>query len=58
MAEIINLRRTKKDIARGEAEKLAAANRLKFGRTKVEKKLTAFNKERDAKSHQGNKLDK
>ena len=58
MAEIVNLRRAKKNIAREEAEKLADANQLKFGRTKVEKKLTAFNKERDAKSHQGHKLDK
>jgi Domain of unknown function (DUF4169) len=58
MAEIINLRRTKKNIAREETEKNAEANRIKFGRTKAEKTLTSFKNARDAKSHQGNKLDK
>ncbi len=58
MAEIINLRRAKKNLARQEADKKADANRVKFGRNKVEKKLSEFDKERNAKIHQGHKLDK
>ena len=37
MAEIINLRRARKDRARAEKEQTAADNRVRFGRTKAEK---------------------
>ncbi len=37
MAEIVNLRRVRKDKARRERESEAAANRRRFGRTKAEK---------------------
>ena len=37
MADIVNLRRARKDKARREHEARAAANRRRFGRTKVEK---------------------
>ncbi|MBK8160768.1 MAG: DUF4169 family protein [Rhodospirillaceae bacterium] len=37
MAEIINLNRAKKAKARDSEERLAAENRVRFGRTKVEK---------------------
>ena len=37
MAEPINLNRARKAKARAEAEAHAAANRVKFGRTKAEK---------------------
>lgn len=41
MAELINLRTARKNKQRDEAEKLADENRLKFGRSKIEKKTTA-----------------
>jgi hypothetical protein len=41
MAEIVNLRRVKKQRARAEAADLAAENRARHGRTKVEKAAEA-----------------
>jgi hypothetical protein len=41
MAEIISLSKVRKAKARTEKEATAEANRIKFGRTKVEKQLTA-----------------
>jgi hypothetical protein len=40
-ADIINLRRARKEKMRGEHERAAAANRSAFGRTKAEKEKTA-----------------
>jgi len=40
MAEIINLRQARKNKARAEKEVRAEQNRISFGRTKAEKKLT------------------
>jgi hypothetical protein len=40
MAEIINLRQARKNKARADKEARAAENRVTFGRTKSEKKLT------------------
>ena len=37
MAELINLNKRRKQKARAEAEVQAAANRVKFGRTKAQK---------------------
>jgi hypothetical protein len=37
MADIVNLRRARKDKARRERESEAAANRRRFGRTKADK---------------------
>ena len=37
MADVVNLRRARKDKARLEHEREAAANRQRFGRTKAEK---------------------
>jgi Domain of unknown function (DUF4169) len=39
-ADLINLRRVKKNLARSEAEKRADANRVKFGRSKSVKTVT------------------
>lgn len=39
MADIINLRRVRKDRARAEKDAKAAENRVRFGRTKEEKRL-------------------
>ena len=38
MADIVNLRRARKEKARVEKEAQAAENRVKFGRTKAEKR--------------------
>ena len=40
MAEIVNLRQARKQKARAEKEARAEQNRITFGRTKTEKKLT------------------
>ncbi len=42
MAEIINLRQKRKQKARTDKEKQAEENRVKFGRTKEQKKKEAF----------------
>ena len=39
MAEIINFNKARKQKARAEAEKQAAENRVRFGRTKGQKQL-------------------
>jgi Domain of unknown function (DUF4169) len=49
-ADIVNLRRARKDKARTEREKKAADNRLAFGRTKSEKTLTKAEQERAARA--------
>ena len=41
MAEVINLRRERKRKARAAEEALAAANRIRHGRTKAEKQCDA-----------------
>ena len=53
MAEIINLRLARKAKARAEADKTAAANRVKHGQTKADKarvKAEADRAERDLES--------
>jgi hypothetical protein len=52
MAEIVNLRRARKDKARREHEAEADANRRRFGRTKAEKAA-----DQDAKARQRRSLD-
>ena len=39
MATVINLNKARKQKARADAEKQAAENRVKFGRTKAQKQL-------------------
>ncbi len=55
-AEIINLRRAKKNLARAESEKQAEANRVKFGRSKVEKNISSFQNSKSKSVHLGHKL--
>jgi hypothetical protein len=58
MADIVNLRQVRKQKARSETERTAEANRLQFGRTKVEKNLTeALNDKAERALDQG-KLEK
>lgn len=49
MAEIINLRQVRKRKAREEKENAAAANRLKFGTSKAERRLQDAQKTLDEK---------
>ena len=56
MAEIINLRQARKQKARAEAEKTAAQNRISFGRTKAERKLTEAERDKAARHIDGHKL--
>jgi hypothetical protein len=46
MADIINLRRARKEKARRDRKNEAEANRLRFGRTKGQKAIDAAEKER------------
>lgn len=54
---IINLNRFRKAKARAADQKLAAENRVKFGRTKPEKQAAKAEAERIAARHDGLKLD-
>lgn len=54
MSDVINLKQKRKDKARSDKEKNAAANRAKFGQTKEQKqraKLKAEKAERHIKGH-------
>ena len=57
MAEIVNLRQARKKRTRAEKEAKAADNRIAFGRSKAERKLS--DKERDLADRriEGHRLD-
>jgi hypothetical protein len=48
MAEVVNLRRARKDRAKREKEAQAQENRVAFGRTKAERELTDAQKRLEA----------
>ena len=56
MAEVVNLRLARKANARAEADKTAAANRAKHGRTKADKARSKAEAERAARDLEGKKL--
>ncbi len=56
MAEIVNLRRARKDQARAAKDARAAENRTQFGRTKAEKRATEAERERAETGLDGKKL--
>ena len=58
MAEIVNLRRARKDKARRERESEADANRRRFGRTKAEKAADKDAHERARRDIDGKKIDR
>ncbi|SEP32395.1 protein of unknown function [Rhodospirillales bacterium URHD0017] len=58
MAEIVNLRRARKDKARRERESEADANRRRFGRTKAEKAADKDAQERNQRDIDGKKIDR
>jgi hypothetical protein len=58
MAEIVNLRRARKDKARQRRESEADANRRRFGRTKAEKAADKDAQERNRRDVDGKKIDR
>jgi len=58
MAEIVNLRRARKDKARQQLESEAAANRRRFGRTKAEKAADKDAQDRSQREVDGKKIDR
>ena len=57
MAEIVNLRRARKDKARAEKDAQAAGNRTRFGRTKVAKRGAEVERTRSETALDGKKLE-
>ena len=57
MAEIVNLRRARKDKTRAAEDARAADNRTRFGRTKVEKRKTDAERTRAEIGLDGKKLE-
>lgn len=57
MAEIINLRRVKKQHARQEAAQQAVENRIRHGRTKAERLNDVAERDRERKRLDGLKRD-
>ena len=57
MAEIVNLKKIRKDKARREQEREAEANRQRFGRTKAQKLLDKQTKERETRARGDKKLE-
>ncbi len=53
MAEIVNLKRARKQKARAERERAAENNRLRFGRSAAERKQTAALKDLEARTLEG-----
>ena len=56
MAEIVNLRRARKEKARTGKERQAASNRARFGTPKSEQKVTLARSEKERATHEGKKL--
>ena len=57
MADIVNLREARKAKARADAEVRAAENRVKFGRTKEEKRKAKAEQALDARRLEGHRRD-
>jgi hypothetical protein len=58
MADIVNLRRARKDKARQQRESEADANRRRFGRTKAEKAADKDAQDRSQREVDGKKIDR
>ncbi len=56
MAEIVNLRRVRKQRARENAGAQAQQNRIAFGRTRVERQLTEAERNKAARDLDGHRL--
>ncbi|MBS0221182.1 MAG: DUF4169 family protein [Proteobacteria bacterium] len=57
MAEIVNLRRARKEKARREHDNEAQANRLRFGRTKADKAADRDRGKRERETLDGKRLE-
>ena len=57
MVEIVNLRRARKGKARVEKDARAADNRVRFGRTKAEKRQSEAERRRMEQKLDGKKID-
>jgi hypothetical protein len=57
MVEIVNLRRARKGKARAEKDARAADNRVRFGRTKAEKRESEIESRRSEQKLDGKKID-
>ncbi|KTD34810.1 hypothetical protein Lmor_1343 [Legionella moravica] len=57
MADVINLNKKRKAKNKVEKEKKASENRIKFGRTKIEKQLDQQDFERQQRHLDGHKLE-
>lgn len=55
-AEIVNLRRARKQRARQDAEAQAQQNRISFGRTKAERSLAEAERDKAARALEGHRL--
>jgi hypothetical protein len=58
MAEIVNLRRVRKQKAREEDAARADANRARFGVKKPERQQREAEEDRAARAHEGHKIEK
>lgn len=56
MADIVNLRRARKQRARQDAEAQAQQNRISFGRSKAERNLTETERSKAARELDGHRL--
>jgi hypothetical protein len=56
MAEIVNLRRARKQRARQDAEAQAEQNRITFGRSKAERTQTQAERDKAARQLDGHRL--
>ena len=57
MAEIVNLRRARKQKMRAEDAARAEANRTRFGTPKAERQSREAEQQRAARAHEGHKLE-
>jgi hypothetical protein len=57
LAEIVNLRRARKDKARREQEREAETNRIRFGRTRTQKRTDQDAAQRTEREQADRKLD-
>ena len=55
-AEIVNLRRARKQRARQDAETQAQQNRISFGRTKAERSVTEAERDKAVRALEGHRL--
>lgn len=58
MGDIVNLRRHRKAVARERSEAEAEANRVRFGRTKAERKLAEASERLEAQRLDGHRLER